>query len=85
VQTGRRDAGAGEFVGEIDREHDLRELALAVSACAAVAADQHHVGEIDRLLPGRGHVNDARRSARLEQRQQQPRQQEPGEIVDRKT
>ena len=44
------DAAAGEFVREIDREHDLRELALAIGARAAVAAGQHHVGKVDGLL-----------------------------------
>jgi len=53
MQTGRRNTGAGELLGQIECEHDLRELALAVGTRAAVAARQHHVGEIDRLLAGR--------------------------------
>jgi len=53
MQTGRRDSGTGELLGQIECEHDLRELALAVGACAAVAARQHHVSEIDCLLAGR--------------------------------
>jgi hypothetical protein len=75
-------AGAGERLGQIDGEHDLRQLALAVGARAAVAARQHDIGEVDRLLAGRGHVNDARRCAPPEQRKQQMGQQEAGQVVD---
>ena len=73
-----------EFTGEIDREHDLRQLALAVGPRAAVAARQHDIGEIERLLPGGRHIDDAGRRALLDQRQQETGQQEAGQIVDGK-
>jgi hypothetical protein len=41
-----------------------------VNMSGAVAARQHDIGEVDRLLPGRSHVEDARRRALLEQRKQ---------------
>ena len=69
MQAGRRDPGAGELFSEIEGEHDLRELALAVGARAAVAARQHHVIEIDRLLAGRRHIDDARWRAGPKKRQ----------------
>mgnify|MGYP000243408235 CR=1 FL=1 len=53
-----------ELLREVDGEHDLCELALAVGAHAAVAARQHHVVEIDRRLPDRRNVDDPRRRAR---------------------
>ena len=68
--------------GEIEGEQNLRQLALAVGARAAIVASQHHVGKIDRVLSGRGDVDDARGFAALEHRQQQTRQQEAREIVD---
>ncbi len=76
------DAGALQLLGEIDGEHDLRQLALRICAGAAVVPGDHHVGEIDRVLAERSDIDDARRRTRLEPRQQQMRQQEAGEIVD---
>jgi predicted alpha/beta-hydrolase family hydrolase len=84
VQAGDRDTSVAQLFREVDREQDLRELALTVGARAAVAAGQHDVGEVDRLLPGRGDVDDARRGARLDQREQQRGQQKTGEVIDRK-
>jgi hypothetical protein len=43
-----------------------------------------YVVEVDRLLPGRGDVHDPRRRAVLDKRQQQQREQKPGEVIDRK-
>jgi iron complex outermembrane receptor protein len=64
-----RDAGAVKLTGEIDRKHDLGKLALAISARAAVALRQHHVGKVDRLLSERGDVDDARGRAFADKRQ----------------
>ena len=41
-----------ELLGEVEREHHLRELALAVGLDAAVVALEHHVVEVDRRLAG---------------------------------
>ena len=71
-----------ELVREVDREHDLRELALAIGARAVVALLEHHVVEVDRLLAERGDVDDARGRAFDEARQQQAGEQESGEIID---
>jgi hypothetical protein len=60
------DAGAMEFASEINSEHDLRQLALAVGPRPAIAACQHDVREIDRLLSGRRHINDAGRRTLIE-------------------
>ena len=79
------DARTSQFLRQVDGEHDLRQLALAVSPPAAEAAHQHDVVEIERLLSGRADVDDTRRRAGLDQRQEQTRQQEPGEIVHRET
>ena len=73
-----------ELLGEVDGEQDLRQLALAIGPDAAIAVRQHDVVKVDRLLPGGGHIDDAGRRARLDERQEQPRQQEAREIVDRK-
>ena len=70
-----------ELGREVDREHDLRELAAAIRVAGVVAALHHDVGEIDRRLAHRGHVDDARRRARFEQRQQAVSQQEVRKIV----
>jgi len=56
VHVGRRmqavdgHAAALDFMGEVYREQDLRQLALAVSPLAAVAVRQHDIREVDRLL-----------------------------------
>ena len=73
---------SGEFRREVDGEHDLGELALAVGPDAFIAALQHHVGKVDGLLSDRGDVDDARRFFAAEAGQQPPREQEAGEIVD---
>ena len=83
MQRVRDHARALEFLGEIDGEHDLGELALAVGGDAAVAPGQHDVREVDRLLAGRRDVDDARRRGGLQQRQQLVGQQEAREIVHR--
>jgi len=77
------DAAALELAREIDREQDLRKLALAVGALAAVATSEHDVGEVDSLLAERGDVDDAGRRASPDQRQQEIGEQEAGEIVHR--
>ena len=74
--------GSHEFPGQIDREHDLRELALRIGAAAAVALRDHHVVEIDRVLAERSDVDDPRRRACPQQGQQQVGEQKAGEIVD---
>jgi hypothetical protein len=56
---------------EIYREHDLSQLALAIGSGPAVAAGQHYVVEVDRLLSGRRDVHDPRWRAVLDKRQQQ--------------
>src|ERR1700754_1211592 len=71
-----------ELIGEIDGEHDLRQLALRVGAGAVVAFGDHHIVEIDRVLAERGDVDDARGRARFQQGKQQMREQESGEVVD---
>src|SRR5947209_20087208 len=47
------DAAALERSGEVDREHDLRELALTIGAVAAVIPGDHEIVECDRLLAER--------------------------------
>lgn len=61
MQRGGGDAGAGELLGEVEREHDLRQLALAVGPHAGLVALEHHVVEVQRLLAGRADVDDPRR------------------------
>ena len=46
-------------------------LFTAEHADATVIARQHHIGEVDRLLSRRGDIDDPRRRAFLEQRQQE--------------
>jgi len=53
VKAGDRDTGSLERSPEIDREHDLRQLALTIGSVPAVATGQHYVAEVDRLLPVR--------------------------------
>ena len=64
----RGHAPAVEDLREVEGEHDLRELALAVRADAVVALLQHHVVEVDRGLPGGADVDDPGRRRGLEQR-----------------
>jgi len=44
--------------------------------------DQHHVVEIDRLLAERRDVDDARRCARAQEREQQASEKERRKVVD---
>jgi hypothetical protein len=83
MQRVRGHALIAELLGQIEGVHDLRELALAVRAHAAVVALEHDVVEVDRHLPGGGDVDDARRRGGDEAVAQQRREQEAGEVVDR--
>jgi hypothetical protein len=47
LEGGWRHTAAFEFGGEIDREDDLCQLALAVGPRPAVAAGPHHIGEVN--------------------------------------
>ena len=67
VKAVDRQLGGIELGGEVDREHDLRELAAAIGIAGVVAAFEHHVREVDRRFAERRHVDDARRRS-LEQR-----------------
>src|SRR4029450_5599886 len=67
---------------ELEREHDLRELALAVRTYRVVATLEHDVVEVDRRLPRGGDVDDTRRHGATKQRQEKVREQERGEVVD---
>ena len=82
MQAIDRHAGPFERIGEIEGEHDLRQLALHIGAAAGIAAAQHDIVKIDRLLTGGGDIDDARRRAGREQRQQQRRQRKAREIID---
>ncbi len=66
VQAVDGNAGISQFLGEIESEHDLRQLALAIGAHAAIAACQHDIGEVDGLLTDGGNVDDAGGAARLQ-------------------
>src|SRR6266542_2777798 len=81
VQTIGRDARPFERFGEVEGEHHQRELALTVGAKTVVAAREHHVGEIDPLLPGRGHVDDPGGRVLADQRQEQMGEQKGREII----
>ena len=76
------DARALQLLGEVEGEHDQRELRLAVGLDAAVVVLEHHVVEVDRRLPGGADVDDPGRRRALDQREQPPCQQERGEVVD---
>jgi hypothetical protein len=60
VEAGDRDTGTLERSREIYRKHDLSQFALTIGSGPAVAAGQHYVAEVDRLLSGR---RDRSRSA----------------------
>ena len=47
------DDGQKVLAGEIESEHDLSELALGIGARAAIAAGQHDIIEVDRVLSKR--------------------------------
>ncbi|HEY2539666.1 MAG TPA: hypothetical protein VGI28_09260 [Stellaceae bacterium] len=50
LEGGWRHTAAFEFGGEIDREDDLCQLALAVGPRPAVAAGPHHIGEVNWII-----------------------------------
>ena len=81
VKARRRDTVLAQLLGQIKREHDLRQLALTVGLDAAVAALEHDVVEIDRCLAGGAHVYDPRRRGAGEQGHEQPRQQVAGQVI----
>ena len=83
VQAGGGDAAALQLLGQVEREQDLRELALAVRAHPVVALVEHHVVEVDRHLPAGGDVHDPRRRRPAQQVEQPPGQRVAGEVVDR--
>ena len=82
VERGHGHAGALELLREVVREHDLRELALAVGLDARVAPLQHHVVEVDRGLAGRADVDDPGGRRAAEQREEAADEQVPREVVD---
>jgi hypothetical protein len=53
LEGGWRHTAAFEFGGEIDRAHILCLLALAVGPRPAAATGQHHIREVNWILPGR--------------------------------
>jgi len=55
---------------QIDRNEDLRQLALAVGPLSAELLPQHDIAKIDFLLSRQGDVDDARRRACHQQQQQ---------------
>src|SRR5262245_45003365 len=69
VKACDRDTATLERSPEIYREHDLSQLALTVGSRTAIAAGQHYVTKVDRLLSGRRNVHDPRRRAVLDERQ----------------
>jgi hypothetical protein len=81
VQAVDRDFAAGNAAGQLKPGHDLGELALAVGPDPAVAAFEHEVAEIERVLADGGDVDDAGRRRRPQQREQLQGEQEPGEVV----
>src|SRR6202161_4120946 len=83
MQAIDRDVLSRELLGESEGEQNLRQLALTIGAHAAIAASEHHVREVDRLLARRRKVNYARGFLARQHWQQQPRQQEAREIIDR--
>jgi hypothetical protein len=83
MQRVRRDLAGVELGGEVEREHDLRQLGPAVGGDAVVAALLHRVGEVDRRLAGGRHLHDPGGRGRAQQRQQPAGQRVAGEVVDR--
>ena len=81
MQGIHRHARALEFGGEIDGEHDLRQLALRIGARAVVAFSQHDVVEVERMLAERSDIDDARRRTGLQQGQQKVSEQETGKVI----
>src|SRR5262245_28316152 len=58
MQAVRRHCRGIELACEIERKHDLGELALSIGARAAVTARQHAINEVDRVLAERRGVHD---------------------------
>src|SRR5262245_59450896 len=84
MQAVRRRCLGIELACEIERKHDLGELALSIGARAAISARQHDIIEVDRVLAERKDVQDAGRLAEHHEGQQNSCEQESGEIVDSK-
>src|SRR5258707_3546695 len=59
-----------ELACEVERKHDLGELALGIGARAAVTARQHEIIEVNRVLAQRRDVHDAGRLAEHHEGQQ---------------
>src|SRR4029453_19520087 len=80
--AGHIDILCQQALRELEREHDLRELALAVRTRRVVATLEHDVVEVDRRLPRGGDVDDTRGHGATKQRQEKVREEERGEEVD---
>src|SRR6266540_3519382 len=74
-----------KLLSEIEREHDLGELALAVRLHPVVGALEHHVVEVDRRLTCGAHVDDPGRRRADDQRDEPPGEQEVRQVVDGET
>ena len=73
-----------QALGELEREHDLRQLALAVGQEAVVLSSLgHQILKVQLRLPDRCDVHDPRRRRAPNQRQELGREQEVREVVDR--
>src|SRR5947208_2615064 len=72
VQAVRGDAVARVALGDVERVHDLRKLALAVGLDAVVATLEHHVVEVDRRLTGGRDGDDPGRRRADEKRLEDP-------------
>ncbi len=79
------DGGAVQLLGQVERAHDLGELAAAVRANAVVVPGGEQVGEVQGFLPGGGDVDDPRRGATGQQPQQQPGEPHAGQVVHGET
>ena len=82
MQAIRRNRRGIELACEIEREHDLRELALGISPPAGITACEHNIVKIDRLLAERGDVHNSGGLADHDKRQQKFCEQKSGEIID---
>jgi hypothetical protein len=75
VEAVYRDAGAGQFLGEVEGVGDQRQLRTAVGVDAGVAVLEHRVVQVEQFLPDRRHVDHPGRRRPLQRRQQQASQQ----------
>src|SRR4051794_37870821 len=73
------DASRLQLLGQVEGEHHLGELALAVGADAVVTALEHYIIEFDRALACGNDIDDGR----CELWDQQMGQKERCQIVDR--